>query len=100
MLMIGGGIPGREFRSPANAHALHLYVPDCDALYQRALQAGGTSMDEPRDQEYWERSGSVKDPAGDFWYIATHKGESYTPKGLSSVNGTCFRCGRSRLSTS
>ena len=86
MLMMGGGIPGREFRSSANTHALHLYVPDCDAVYQRALQAGATSLDEPRDQEYGERSGSVKDPAGNFWYIATHKGESYTPKELNSVN--------------
>jgi PhnB protein len=86
MLMMGGGIPGREFRSTANAHALHVYVPDCDAVYERALQAGATSLGEPTDQEYGERSGSVKDPAGNFWYIATHKGETYTPEGLNSVN--------------
>jgi PhnB protein len=86
MLMIGGGIPGREFRSTANNHALHLYVPDCDAVYQQALQAGATSIAEPRDQEYGERSGSVKDPAGNFWYIATSQGATYTPKGLNNVN--------------
>jgi PhnB protein len=86
MLMVGGGIPGREFRSTANTHALHLYVPDCDAVYERAVKAGAASIDGPRDQEYGERSASVKDPAGNFWYIATHKGESYTPKGLNSVN--------------
>jgi len=86
MLMMGGGIPGREFRSTPNTHALHLYVPDCDAVYERALQAGATSLGEPRDQEYGERSASVKDPAGNYWYIATHKGETYTPKGLNSVN--------------
>src|SRR6202035_4022595 len=60
MLMVGGGIPGREFRSTANAHAIHLYVPDCDAVYKRALEAGATSIDELRDQEYGERSASVK----------------------------------------
>ena len=86
MLMMGGGIPGREFRGTANTHALHLYVPDCDAVYERALRAGATSLDEPRDQEYGERSGGVKDPAGNLWYIATHQGETYTPKGLNSVN--------------
>jgi len=86
ILMVGGGIPGREFRSTANNHALHLYVPDCDAVYQQALQAGATSIDEPRDQEYGERSGSVKDPAGNLWYIATQQGETYTPKGLNNVN--------------
>ncbi|HWY54623.1 MAG TPA: VOC family protein [Terriglobales bacterium] len=86
MIMMGGGIPGREFRSTTNTHAIHLYVPDCDAVYERALQAGATSLDAPRDQEYGERSGSVKDLAGNFWYIATHQGESYIPKGLNSVN--------------
>jgi len=86
MLMMGGGIPGREFRATANTHALHLYVPDCDAVYERALRAGATSIGEPRDQEYGERSGGVKDPAGNFWYIATHQGESYRPEGLNDVN--------------
>ena len=86
MLMIGGGIPGREFRSTANTHAIHLYVSDCDAVYQRALEAGATSIDEPRDQEYGERSASVKDPAGNLWYIATGQGETYIPQGLSNAN--------------
>jgi PhnB protein len=86
MLMMGGGIPGREFRATPNTHAIHLYVPDCDATYQQALQAGATSIDEPRDQEYGERSASLKDPAGNLWYVATNQGEGYTPKGLHTVN--------------
>ena len=52
----------------------------------RAVKAGATLIDEPRDQEYGERSGTVKDAAGNYWYIATAKGESYVPKGLHSVN--------------
>src|SRR5260370_9174628 len=86
MGMIGGGIPGRESRSTPNRHALHIYVEDADAVYHKALAAGAGSIDEPRDQEYGERSGSVKDPAGNYWYIATHKGESHVPKGLNNVN--------------
>jgi PhnB protein len=86
MLMMGGGIPGREFHATPNTHALHLYVEDADAVYRKALAAGATLIDEPRDQEYGERSASVKDPAGNYWYIATHKGESYIPKGLNNVN--------------
>ncbi|MGA8150273.1 MAG: VOC family protein [Terriglobales bacterium] len=86
MLMMGGGIPGREFRSTANTHALHIYVQDADAVYQKALAAGATTIDEPRDQEYGERSASVKDPAGNYWYIATHKGATYVPEGLNDVN--------------
>jgi len=86
MLMMGGGIPGREFRSTANTHALHLYVKDADSAYQKALAAGATTLDEPRDQEYGERSASVRDPAGNYWYIATHQGESYVAPGLNNVN--------------
>ncbi|MGC2245497.1 MAG: VOC family protein [Terriglobales bacterium] len=86
MLMLGGGIPGREFRSKPNTHALHIYVEDADLVYRKALAAGATSIDEPRDQEYGERSASVKDPAGNYWYIASHIGESYVPKGLNNIN--------------
>ena len=56
MLMIGGGIPGEEFNATPNTHALHIYVEDADAVYKKALAAGATSIDEPRDQEYGERS--------------------------------------------
>jgi uncharacterized glyoxalase superfamily protein PhnB len=86
MLMVGGGISGREFRATPKTHALHIYVEDADAICQKAVAAGATLIDEPRDQEYGERSGSVKDPAGNIWYIATHKGESYIAKGLNNVN--------------
>jgi PhnB protein len=86
MIMMGGGIPGRDFKATPNVTAIHLYVKDTDAVYEQALQAGATSIDEPKDQEYGERSAGVKDPAGNYWYIATHKGESYIPKGLNSVN--------------
>jgi PhnB protein len=86
MLMVGGGLPHLEFHATTNTHAIHLYVPDCDAVYERALQAGATSIDEPKDQEYGERSASVKDPAGNYWYIATHRGKIYTPEGLNTVN--------------
>ncbi len=85
-LMIGGGTPGKKFPGTLQANALHIYVEDTDAVTQRAVAAGATLIDEPRDQEYGERSSTVKDSAGNFWYIATAKGESHTPKGLYSVN--------------
>jgi PhnB protein len=51
---------------------LHVYVPDVDVTYQRALKAGGVSVQEPsqRDGEP-DRRGGVKDPAGNTWWIAT-----------------------------
>jgi PhnB protein len=86
MLMMGGGIPGKPFNAKPNATALHIYVEDTDAAYQKALKAGATSIGEPQDHEYGERGASVKDPFGNLWYIATHKGASYIPKGLNNVN--------------
>jgi uncharacterized glyoxalase superfamily protein PhnB len=51
---------------------LYVYVPDVDATYRSALAAGATSVHEPKNQIYGDRSGSVKDPTGNDWYIATH----------------------------
>ena len=86
MLMIGGGIPGREFKSKPNTTGLHVYVEDTDAVYEKALAAGAVSIGAPQDHDYGERGAGVKDFAGNFWYIATHKGESYIPKSLRNVN--------------
>ena len=44
--------------------AIYLYVNDTDAVYERALQAGSTSLREPADQFYGDRSAGVKDPSG------------------------------------
>ncbi|PYY21391.1 MAG: hypothetical protein DMG62_18820 [Acidobacteria bacterium] len=85
MLMMGGGGPGLSWRGESSPMAFHMYVPDCDATYKRALEAGGTSIAEPVDQPYGERSGGVKDPAGNFWYIATYKGENYKWEGAPDV---------------
>jgi PhnB protein len=52
---------------------LYLYVPDTDAMYRRALQAGATSLQEPADMFYGDRNAGVKDPSGNFWWIATHQ---------------------------
>ena len=51
---------------------LYVYVDDVDATYQRALAAGATSVQAPTDQFYGDRSGGVKDPCGNLWWIATH----------------------------
>ncbi|HEX2060155.1 MAG TPA: VOC family protein [Thermoanaerobaculia bacterium] len=51
--------------------AFHLFVTDADAVYAEAIRAGATSMWEPEDKPYGERSGGVKDAWGNQWYIAT-----------------------------
>lgn len=51
---------------------IYLYVPDTDTTYQRALQAGATSVMAPANQFYGDRNGGVKDPFGNMWWIGTH----------------------------
>jgi uncharacterized glyoxalase superfamily protein PhnB len=55
---------------------LYLYVDDIDATYQRALNAGADSLEEPWDTPYGDRRGMIKDPGGNIWQIATPKGGS------------------------
>jgi PhnB protein len=86
MMMVGGGVPGKNFPGPLKQNALHVYVKDVDAVTEKAVSAGATLIDEPRDQEYGERSSTVTDKGGNMWYIATHKGEGLVPKGLFNVN--------------
>jgi len=78
MVMMGDPGEGGE-EIPA---MIHLYVDDCDATYRRALQAGGTSVREPADQFYGDRSGGVKDRCGNTWWIATHV-EDVAPEEMS-----------------
>ena len=54
-----------------NPGSLHLYVPDADAAFQRALDAGAT-VHYPLEDAFWgDRYGKVKDPFGHEWGIAT-----------------------------
>ena len=60
---------------PAFPVWLHVYVPDVDATYQRALAAGGVSVQAPSQKPgEVDRRGGVKDPAGNTWWIATQVG--------------------------
>lgn len=64
VLMLGqseGGAP---------AH-LHVYVPDVDARYARALEAGGTIVQAPMEKGDGDRRGGVADPAGTTWWFST-----------------------------
>jgi PhnB protein len=86
MLMIGGGSEGRPLGRPGMPTALHVYVENTDAVYQRAIDATASSIGAPVDQEYGERSAGVKDPSGTVWYIATATGERPVPAGLHTIN--------------
>ncbi len=82
MMMIGGG---GAWRGTPNPTAIHLYVEDADAVYERALAAGAVSLRAPEDQFYGDREASVKDQFGNHWYIATNKATGRAPEGMNTV---------------
>lgn len=57
---------------PAIKTMLSVYVPNVDEVYKNALAAGGTSLREPTNEFYGDRSCGILDLAGNQWWIATH----------------------------
>ena len=71
---MGGGKSARAMGG--SPMSLWLYVEDCDALFNRAIGAGAKvagPMGQIADQFWGDRSGTVTDPFGYRWSIATHK---------------------------
>ena len=73
ILMISGTVDRDEM-----AAFLYVYVEDASATYQRALQAGATSIEAPLDTPYGDRRAMVRDAWGNAWQIATQSGQ-FTP---------------------
>ena len=68
--------PAMGYRSPkslgGSATSLMLYVEDVDRVFKRAVDAGSKTQQELKNQFYGDRSGTVVDPFGHVWTIATH----------------------------
>ena len=88
--MGGGKTPQVYGGSPAS---LWVYVEDCDALFNRAVAAGAKPhgpMGQMADQFWGDRSGTLLDPAGYQWTIATHK-EDLTPEEIKKRQDEFFK---------
>ena len=59
--------------------SLMIYVEDVDTIYRQAMAAGGKELKPLQDQFYGDRSGTLADPYGHIWTVATHK-EDVTPE--------------------
>jgi PhnB protein len=70
--------------------ALHLYVEDSDELFIQAVKAGGKVIKPVEDQFYGDRTGTLQDPYGHIWFIATHK-EDLSPEELNRRAEEMFR---------
>lgn len=56
--------------APAVPVSLYLYVPDLDAAYKRAVDAGATSLAEPQEQFHGDSFAMLSDKWGNIWYLA------------------------------
>jgi PhnB protein len=82
-VMLADEMPNMGFLSPQSRGGstvqLHLYVRDVDATVQKAVSAGGKLTRAIEDKFYGDRAGTIEDPYGHVWYIATHT-EDVPPK--------------------
>lgn len=83
VLMLADEFPDMGARSPQSLGGspvgLMIYVPSCDAVFERAVAAGATVERGLQDQFYGDRSGTIVDPFGHKWTLATHV-EDLTPE--------------------
>jgi uncharacterized glyoxalase superfamily protein PhnB len=70
VVMLADALPGW----PPTDSYVHVYGPDVDATYRRALEAGAASVQEPMQKDDEDKRGGVKDPGGITWWIATRVG--------------------------
>ena len=86
VIMIGGGTAAEWSNLPS---AFHVFVKDCDATYNRALDEGAATlrgaMGEPADRPYGERSAFVQDAFGNYWYIATRLASARAAEDFGTV---------------
>jgi PhnB protein len=59
--------------------SLMIYVEDVDAVFTRAISEGAEQQKPVEDKFYGDRGGSLMDPFGHIWHIATHK-EDVSPE--------------------
>jgi PhnB protein len=74
-IMLADEYPDMNFRSPQSIGGspvhLHLYVENVDSTVNQAVGAGAKVLKPVADQFYGDRSGSLEDPFGHVWHVAT-----------------------------
>lgn len=68
VIMLGDCIEGMW---PAVAAHVHVYVPDVDATYAKALKHGAVSVQEPVKKQDEDKRGGFKDSGGTTWWVGT-----------------------------
>ena len=75
-IMLADEQPEMKYLSPQTLGgtpvSIMIYVEDVDTIYKQAIDAGGVEMKAIQDQFYGDRSGTLTDPFGHVWTVATH----------------------------
>jgi PhnB protein len=76
VIMLADEHPATGYRSPqslgGSSVSILLYIEDVDGVFERALKAGAKAQRPVVDQFYGDRSGTLEDPFGHVWTVATH----------------------------
>jgi PhnB protein len=76
VVMLADAHPERGYKSVqaygGSAIGLMIYLPGVDEVFKRAVAAGAIVKEDVNDKFYGDRSGTVQDPFGIFWTVATH----------------------------
>src|ERR1700730_17918222 len=82
-IMLADEFPEMKYLSPqtlgGSSVSLLLYVEDVDSVFNQAIAVGGREERPIEDKFYGDRGGSLVDPFGHTWHIATHK-EDVSPE--------------------
>ena len=94
IVFLNDEVPGMGCRSPQSlggtSGALHLYVEDVDAAFNRAVAAGAQVRMPVSDMFWGDRYGKIIDPFGHEWGIGTHK-EDLTPEEIRKRGEAFFK---------
>ena len=82
-IMLADESPEMGYKSPQSLGgspiSIMIYVADVDTVFKQAVAAGGKEQRPVKDQFYGDRSGTLEDPFGHVWHVATHK-EDVSPE--------------------
>lgn len=84
------------FRGPkklgGSSVGLHVYVENVDDLFSQAVDAGAKVIHPVQDQFYGDRKGTLEDPFGHIWFLATHK-EDLSPNEIKKRAEALYKQG-------
>ena len=93
-IFLGDEVPGMDCRSPetlgGSPSGIYLYVRDVDESFRKAVAAGAAVKRPVQDMFWGDRTGSLQDPFGHIWDLATHR-EDVPPEEMKRRGAEFFK---------